>query len=264
MDRQLRTVLRGAAALLLVLLLAAPAFSGADSALMTDADLLLAGNAIHAFGVKGADGEELVPRRAAEMPGRGVPGAGLAEPDYVGVVGYATLPPSEKASTFSTFGQTPWLIPAYEKQGEKFVESGTLPHKTPVVVINQILRPGQDQRYRGYLRVIRLDTNKVVWIKVTEFVTLPYWTLPVTEAVLHGNCIAVYRNASRYEPRDRGARSGSMPDGTHILLCDVGGARFSSPDPLKNPLLGIVFPKGEETEEGLFLFFNPADLTLVY
>lgn len=259
------SILKRGSALLLALFLAMPALSAAESPSgLPDTDLLLAGNAIRSFGVTGPDGGELVPRREPDMAGRGVPDHGLDEPDYVGVVGFATLPPSEKVSTFSGFSKTPWGTAAYEREGDKWAASGSVQHKTPVVVVDQVLRPGPDQRYRGYLQVIRLDYNEMLWLKVTQFVPMPYWTLPVTEAVKGGLCIAVYRNASRYDPKDGKARSGALPDGTHVLLCERGNSRYNTPDEEHNPLLGIVFPNGEKSETGTFLFFNPSDLTIVY
>lgn len=263
MGRQFISILRRAAAFALALLLAPPAIARAETA-MADADLLLAGNAIRAFNIQGPDGELLVPRRAEEMHGRGKPDSGLDEPDYVGVVGFAALTPSEKISSFSTFDRTPWVLPAYQREGEKWTVSGTVLHKTPVVVVDQVLRPGPDQDYRGYLQVIRLDKNERIWLKVTQFVTVPYWTLPAAEAVNYGNFIAVYRNASRHDPKDGSGRSGSIPDGMHILLADRGNSRYFSPDRENNPFLGIYFPNGEEDETGSFLFFGPADLTIVY
>ena len=265
MVRRFISVLKRASALLLALFLALPALSFAeDLAVLPDTELLLAGNAIRSFGVTGADGGELVPRRAPEMAGRGVPDHGLDEPDYVGVVGFATLPPSEKVSTFSGFNKTPWGTTAYERDGDKWTASGSIQHKTPVVVVDQVLRPGPDQRYRGYLQVIRLDYNEMLWLKVTQFVTMPYWTYPVTDAVRYGLCVAVYRNASRYEPKDGKARSGPLPDGTHVLLCERGNSHYFTPDEEHNPLLGLVFPEGEASENGTFLFFNPKDLMIVY
>ena len=265
MGRRFLSILRRAAASALVLVLALPAVSGAETAgAEADLDLLLAGNAIRALDVKGPDGETLVPRRAEEMRGRGKPDSGTKEPDYVGVVGYATLTPSEKIGSFSTFDRTPWVIPAYEREGDKWSVSGAVLHKTPVVVVDQVLRPGPDRDYRGYLQVIRLDRNELIWLKVNQFVTVPYWTLPAGEAVNYGNFIAVYRNASRHDPKERSGRSGSIPDGMHILLCDRGDSRYTSPDSENNPFLGVFFPGRGETETGTFLFFGPADLTIVY
>lgn len=262
MSGQRTAFFRRSAGLLLALLFLCPAFSARGEAAGTDMDLLLARNALLALGIRGADGEEILPRRAEEMAGRGLPEQGNAEPDYVGVLGYAALPVSEKIGTFSAFGSIPWQLPFHEKDGEEWRIAGTMPHKTPVLVVAQALQPARDQRWRGYLQVIRLDRSEAVWMNVNQFVTVPYWTFAPEEAVRYGNCIAVYRNLSRFEPVDLEAHRGAMPDGLRVLMCDRRDSRYNSPDHLFNPLMGVVFFGGEET--GHFLFFNPLDLTIVY
>ena len=139
------------AALLLVLLaLFAAAPSRAETAGL-DTEKLLAQNALLLLGVKDENGRQPEIRRAEEMPGRGEAGENGKEPDYVGVLGYAALPVSEKISTFSNFSETPWALMEYEKDGENWKKAGRILHKTPVVVVAQELSPGRDRGYRGYL-----------------------------------------------------------------------------------------------------------------
>ena len=87
---------RRAAALLLALALAAGLFPAAlaeqpAAPAAMDVDLIMAKNAIAGFGIQGADGKTMEPRRAPDMRGRGLPDETGVEPDYRGVVGYASL-----------------------------------------------------------------------------------------------------------------------------------------------------------------------------
>ena len=263
---------RRAAALLLALALAAGLFPAvlaeqpAAPAAM-DVDLIMAKNAIAGFGIQGADGKTMEPRRAPDMRGRGLPDETGVEPDYRGVVGYASLQGDWEVSRFNTFTQTPWQLPVYEEKGGEFTAANdSIKHKTPVLVIDQQIREAKGHKFIGYLKVVRLDIHHIVWIDVTQFVTVPYWTYELKEAMKYGYCIAVYRNKSRYEPMDRKKHRGTLPDGLRVLMCYTASARYFSPNRETNPLLGIVF-KGKEKKDAYtrtFLFFNQEDLTLIY
>lgn len=260
MTSRFKPALRRAAALLLLLaVLSGCAAAGADP---LDMEALLARNAITQFDVKNENGETPEVRRLEGTAGRGQ-AIGDGEPDYTGVLGYAALAESESNATFSTFSHTPWELPCFLKKGKRWKLDSVILHKTPVVVIGQMLLSTKETKYGGYLHVIRLDTNEMTWLNVNSFVTVPYWTYAPEETTYYGNCVAVYRNTSRREPMDPKARSGALPDGTRILLCDREHERFPSPDTVFHPLTGIVF-HGEEEEMGTFLFFNPEDLTIVY
>ena len=263
-----RMPLRRAAALLLALLLLAgisvSAAEGDSSPI--DVDLIMAQNAVVAFGVHDESGKLVTPRKAPELAGRGDPDEVGVEPDYRGVVGYMSLQTSWDVSQFNTFTRTPWQLPVYERDGDIWIVSDSIKHKTPVLVIDQVLREEKGHKFRGYLKVARLDIHRIVWIDVRQFVTVPYWTLELPEAVKYGYCIAVYRNRSHYEPMDRKAHRGTLPDGIRVLMCDKKTSRYFSPDRDNNPLLGIVFRSREKSESyyRTFLFFNPDDLQMVY
>ena len=228
---------------------------------------MLAEDAVRQYDLRDAEGAPLVPRGAPEMKGRGYPDVSGVEPDYRGAIGYMSLQSSQEISRFRTFVQTPWMLPVYEPDGDEWKIAGEIQHKTPVLVTDQQIRIGKGYRYAGHLQVIRLDTGTPAWIDVTQFVTVPYWTLELEEAVNYGFCVAVYADNSGYEAVDRKDYRGSVKDGTRVLMCDpVLSLRYFSPDEENNPLLGIIFRNGEE--EGSYfrapLFFNPEDLTLVY
>ena len=256
-----------ALAMLLFLVACLPA-AAEPGAGMPDVVILLAQNASDELQLKNADGMPLRPCSAPELKGRGNPDVTGEEPDYRGIVGYAALQNGWEVSRFNTFTMTPWLLPVYEKDGDDWKEQADdmIRHKTPVLVVDQEIREGKGHKYTGFLYVIRLDSMKPAWIDVTQFVTVPYWTRDLSEAVQYGYCIAVYRDRSRYEPIDRKAHRGTVPDGTRVLLCYSNPPKFLSPDRIHNPMLGIVFrsKKSGEAHFRTFLFFNPEDLNLIY
>lgn len=265
---------------LLTGLLSVCAAAGADPMDDLDIDLIIAENAVTGFNVRGEDGNLLVPRKAPEMQGRGIPdetelredhrgvvGEHWVEPDYRGVVGYMALQTSWEVSRFNTFTQTPWALPVYEPDGEdgwRIVD--TIKHKTLVLVVDQKIQEEKGKKFRGYLQAIRLDTLHMIWISVEQFVTVAYWNLPLEEAIQYGYCIAVYRDNSRVNPVDKKGHRGSLPDGMRVLLCDKKTARYFSPDKENNPILGIIFRSQEKHESyyRTFLFFNRNDLKMVY
>ena len=260
-----------AAALLLALALAAGLFpaalaDGPSAPAPMDIDLIMAKNAIAGFNVKGPDGQLMEPYKAPEKLGRGLPDEQGVEPDYRGVVGYASLQSDWEVSKFNTFTQTPWQLPTYELKKDDWEVAGTIKHKTPVLVVDQKIREGKGHKYFGYLQAVRLDNHNMIWIDVTQFVTVPYWTFELRDAVKYGYCIAVYKNSTRNEPMDRKKHRGILPDGLQVLMCYTASARYFSPNRETNPLLGIVF-KGKEKKDAYtrtFLFFNQEDLTLIY
>ena len=264
-----RSVLFRAGALVLALLLlgmCAPVCAEQNSS--TDITLMLAQNASDELALKNAEGEPLRPRSAPEKLGRGFPDEVKTEPDYRGVVGYAALQTDWDVSRFNTFTSTPWILPVYERDGDTWTEAADdmIRHKTPVLVVDQVIREEKGHKFRGYLDVVRLDTMKRAWIDVTQFATVPYWTLKLSEAMKYGYCIAVYRNRSRREPMDKKAHRGTVPDGTRVLMCYSNPPKYFSPDKENNPLLGIIFRSREKSEAHFrtFLFFNPEDLTMIY
>jgi len=258
----------GSGLLVLILLLSCCcAVRAEQDAAVVDLDLLLAQNAAGLFRVKDASGNPLEPRKAPEMLGRGIPDTVGVEPDYRGVVGYVALQTDWEVSRFNTFSQTPWLFATYDRDGKDgWKQIGTIRHKTAVLVVDQEIRESMGHKYIGYLQVIRLDVNDKLWIDVKQFVTVPYWTLELKEAINYGYCIAVYNDKSGELPINKKKRHGPLPEGTRVLVCDKRSARYISSDMEHNPMLGIVFRSNEAGGSYFrtFLFFNPRDLTMVY
>ena len=256
-----------ALALVLSVCLTAYAADGGPAGEPSDITLMLAEDAVRQYDLRDAAGTPLDPRGAPEMQGRGYPDTPGTEPDYRGVIGYAALQSSWDVSRFRTFDMTPWQLPVYEQAGEEWKITGSIQHKTPVLVTDQQIKEGKGYRYTGRLRVIRLDTGTPAWIDVTQFVTVPYWTMDLADAVNYGYCVAVYRDKSGNDAVDRKGYRGSVKEGTRVLMCDpTFTLRYFSPDRGNNPLLGIVFRSGDDS--GIYyrtmLFFNREDLVMVY
>ena len=257
----------GALVLAALLLFCLPAAAETGSAAQDSVTMMMAQYATEHLGLKDPAGEPLVPRAAEEMAGRGIPDTAGTEPDYRGAVGYMSLQADWEVSRFNTFTDTPWILPVYERDGDSWKVAGRIQHKTPVLVTDQVIREGLYHKYMGCLKVIRLDTQEEAWIDVIHFATVPYWRLPLEQAMKYGYCVAVYRNASRYEPMDLKGHRGALPDGTRVLMCFSNPPKyFNKYDKERNPLLGIVFRSKVEGESfyRTFLFFNPDDLTLIY
>ena len=96
-----------------------------------DVTMVLAQDAVKTFDIRDGEGKLLVPCKAPEMNGRGIPAAKGEEPDYRGVVGYMSLQSDWEVSRFSTFTRIPWMLPVYDEDGETVV--GEIQHKTPVL-----------------------------------------------------------------------------------------------------------------------------------
>ena len=252
---------------LALLLCACPAGQAETAAAPDFTTMILAEDAVRQHDLRDAGGNPLTPRAAPEMKGRGNPDVPGEEPDYRGVVGYMVLQSSWDMSRFSTFASSPWVLPVYERNGKRWKVTGDIQHKTPVLVTDQQIKEGQGHKYTGHLQVIRLDTGEQVWIDVTQFVTVPYWSMSLERAVDYGYCIAVYSGKSGVAPVDRKGTRGKLAEDTRVLMCDpLFSLHYLSPDRENNPLLGIIFRDGETegTYYRTFLFFNPEDLTLVY
>ena len=257
---------RAAALALLATLLVSVCLPAPAKADQADVDLMLANSAVSMLNLTDAEGNPIQPRKMPDVLGRGNPDVTGVEPDYRGIVGYVALQTGWEVSRFNTFTETPWMLPVYGQEGTKWKVVGAVAHKTPVLVTDQQIKEERGHKFGGHLQVVRLDTFEPIWIDVIHFVTAPYWTLSLSEAVTYGYCIAVYSNNSGVMPTDRKGNRGNLQEGTRVLMCEKRTARYVSPDKQNNPLAGIIFRSGEEQDSyyRTFLFFNASDLTLTY
>lgn len=112
-------------------------------------------------------------------------GKGHKPEEYIGLVGYAALEKGYDIHDYTLIEH--WEIPTYQQDKQFWVETGALPHKTKVVVKEQLLENTSRCGYSGYLLVERSDTGEQVYINVKDFVTTPYWLSDdLVQAVRYG------------------------------------------------------------------------------
>ena len=109
-----------------------------------------------------------------------------------------------------------------------------------------------------------MDTGEACWLNVENFVTSPYWEKSLTSAMEKGYCIARFKQVSDFYPVTKGKDKTALDDGTLILLPMKSKSYSSSPDKTNNPIVGIVFKEWKYGFGGVDVFFNEADLTLIY
>ncbi len=174
----------------------------------------------------------------------------------------------QKLENNADFAATPWKVPVYRKDKQFWEQTGTIDHKTEIVVINQELempsRKYSTSRCTGYLHVICLDTGKDCWLDVGNYVNSPYWNEGLTEAQKAGYCIASFRQVSDYYPVTKGNKKADLEEGTLVLLPVSSKVYGSSPDKDNNPVPGIVFKQWSVSFGGETVWFNEADLSLTY
>ena len=174
----------------------------------------------------------------------------------------------QKLEKTDAFSKTPWTIPVYQKDKQFWEETGTIDHKTEIVVIGQELempkRSYSTSRCSGYLHVIRMDSGEACWLNVDNYVNSPYWEKSLTNAQEKGYCIATFKQVSDYYPVTKGNEKAELEDGTLVLLVMRSKASGTSPDKTNNTIPGIVFKQWKVSYGGVTVWFNASDLTLTY
>lgn len=200
--------------------------------------------------------------------GRGRADYGGEEPRYVGVIGYAAVafPETYKIEKTDQFeDESLWIVPTYKQDKQCWEESGSLPHKTEVVVRKQMLRHEKHGNYSGYLLVERTDDGSQYYIDVKNYITKPYWTYQsdLRTAALTGYFVAIYKQVSDYYPVDSGADKLEIPDGTDVLVTGVTGTggRFKKDE---TGIEAIVWKQWSKGYGGVKCHFNEKDLTIIY
>lgn len=201
-------------------------------------------------------------REGSWLNGRGKCDTHGKEPDYYGVIGYAVVSEDQRLEKRSTFTETPWTIPVYQQDKQFWQESGTITHKTKVVVVDQELERNGDYYYKGYLHVIRMDTKEACYLNVKNFVTSSYWEKTLTEIAGTGYSIAEFRQVSDYYPVSGGGDKVALEDGFQVLI--PGRSYSKGPDKDNNPIPAYVFKEWKYGFGEVLVYFNSEDLKLVY
>lgn len=178
---------------------------------------------------------------------------------YVGISGYIAVTQydyaySEDEGRYkNNWMTTPWYATTYEKDKQFWVMSGTVEHKTQVVVIGQELEE-ERARYDGYLLVERADNHEQFYIDVADFVAEPYWENADINNLKNGNpLLAVFYQRSNYYPVDRNNRKAEIEDGTIVLVGNDNG--WGGIDSETHQIGGT----GKE-----WIYFNAKDLDIIY
>lgn len=232
---------------------------------MDPPEVILAKDAASKMDLRSPDGGKLQVRSNPEIAGRGQADPEGNEPDYIGMIGFAALSNDPEISHFSAFDKAYWMIPEFIIKDGKAVQTGNIPHKTPLVVTGQRLKADENDGFNGLLQVVRLDISKECVIDVSCFVTLPYWTLPISKIPAYGWCIAVYRETPGEGPRDEDGNACTIRDGTRVLIPYEAGYSPDQPVNPNLPVCGIVFREnGEGSIHPQTICFREADLVLNY
>lgn len=202
------------------------------------------------------------------LNGRGIADSGRNEPDYINVIGYVAISSSQALNikkTDSFQDESLWIVPTYERDKQFWNENGYLPHKTEVVVREQILEHGGYGAYSGYLLVEKTDDHSMYYIDVNNFITKPYWNYQddLVLAARIGDFVAEYKQVSDYYPVDNSGDKLEIPDGTIVLVTGVTGTS-NRVNRNENEIEAIVWKEWRNGYGGVQCHFNKSDLTIVY
>lgn len=202
------------------------------------------------------------PHRDEMLNGRGVADIGRSEPEYVGVIGYASVSKGYEVEN-STVTDWQWTVPLYEQDKQFWTETGSVRHKTEVIVKEQYLEHSHHGYYTGYLMVEIVDTEEIAYLNVKDFVTNPYWlNSDLSDAVRFGDFVAVFSQKSDYYPVNSRGEKLELDEGVYVLIDGITGSYGKNgPDDETNQVEGVVMT-GER--KGSRVHINENDLTIVY
>lgn len=205
--------------------------------------------------------------RNESLKGRGYStfGPGLC-PDYTNVIGYVAVNNDDSIIKSDQFQNTDlWQVPTYDNDNGNWVQIGSIPHKTEVVVRDQKIHNPREREWftEGYLLVERTDDHSQFWINVKNFVTSAYWDdSNLASASADGPYIAEYHNVSNQSPvntQNLNATKVDIPDGTVVLVTN-----FCQTDTDGVNIQATVWGNWKFGYGDTIMYFNPKDLTIVY
>lgn len=273
-------VRRGTAIFLLLAVLAGTAPACADTGggysniddITAQTQETLAAVALEKLKGKDEDLRDITIRQNGQIYGRGVSDEPSgAEPNYIGLVGYAAVANNSEADPETEGTGFLWEVPAYLLYSKRWYYTKSLQHKTGVLVVRQVLKEIGSGLYTGRLKVIRLDTGEICWMDVENFITVPYWFYPVRRAVKYGNTVAVYRRKGKRSPTDEDGKPVTVADDTDVLIPGYGVWDRRPPEGSRL-FPGIIFEDRITEENGkvitetvsTVLLFPEEDLTMIY
>lgn len=204
--------------------------------------------------------------RDEQLAGRGYSDIGRDEPQYVNHIGYVVVDQYDyDLKQTDVFQETPWMVPVYSKDGADYTETGSVEHKTEVLVKAQELEHEGYGSYSGYLNVKCVETEEEFFINVGNFVTNPYWnSSDLTAAASDGYFIAEYGQSSNYLPVNKKNETVELDQEIQVLITGTTGTYGHGPDRDIYPIEATVFKEWAYGYGGVPVFFHPNDLTIVY
>ena len=209
------------------------------------------------------DVEEALEHYDESLKGRGESDKNRTEPEYVNIIGYAVVSDAQTnqlQKQAELLDAEEWTVPKYVKDKQFWNEDGSIPNGTEVIVREQALEnKNLYGKYKGYLLVERTDTKEQCYIDVENFVTRPYWTYVVDEAVKTGDFVAEFNQKSDYYPVDDSGKKLEISDGTRVL---VTGTPMSTGTikPKETGITAYIWMDGKSRK----CFINSQDLTIVW
>ncbi|MBR2742446.1 MAG: hypothetical protein IKD89_02550 [Clostridia bacterium] len=149
-----------------------------------------------------------------------------------------------------------WTAPTYKYIGFFWIKTGSLPHKTEVVVRDQL---GGHYSKPSYLLVERKDDKSRYYIAIQNYSSVPYWTWQdrIDSAPKYGALIAEYRQVSEYRPVNVNGEELEIPDGTIVLLTGITSQKT------ERKIYAEYWAEGSGGRS-VMVYFNSDDLTIVY
>jgi hypothetical protein len=179
------------------------------------------------------------------------------EPQYVGLTGFVVVNYMDHLTNYDTkFPLPPWRVNTVKQVGpNQFQDTNiTVPHKTKVTVLKQMLWDEGMDIYSGALLVEDDSTKQQFLINVENFMTYPYWEDNIQKASQEGKLIAVY-NGKGTTPVSSGKYVELKP-GTEVVVDDF--------DTYTNKVKAQVYKVWELGYGGVDTEFDPSSLDLKY
>lgn len=189
---------------------------------------------------------------------------------YVGRTGYAIISPSLETELYMHHDFTDtslWVIPTFVPDKQFYEKTDvTIPHKTPVTVLEQDVKHTGYGVYSGYLLVENTDDGSQYWIETINFEEEPYWTYTgkdLRDAAMMGTYLAEFNQVSDYYPvHPTSGGKATVEDGSLVLVTGPSGTIKNLHDIDESEwVIGEVWLNKYAP---ISLCFNVNDLTVIY
>lgn len=174
--------------------------------------------------------------------------------NWVGKTGYVGAYPATGNDDPDSL-QTPWTAPTYQKEGNTYVENGTIEHKTKFSVVEQDVEHTGHGFNEGYLTVLPENSENPVIIDVSNYVEQPFFELGLSKEADLSPYIAEYHQVSDEYPTSKGTADPDRTEGAQVLVTE------SVDD---THVTGYIFDDFSLGFGGVKMTFNTKDLKKIY